>query len=29
MVTTKYGKENESIVYNLIYSKDGQQLHNH
>ena len=22
-VTTKYGKENESIVYNLIYSKDG------
>lgn len=22
-VTTKYGKENESIVFNLIYSKDG------
>lgn len=22
-VTTKYGKENESIVYNLIYEKDG------
>lgn len=22
-VTTKYGKENESVVYNLIYEKDG------
>ena len=23
LVTTKYGKENESIVYNLIFEKDG------
>lgn len=23
LLTTKYGKENESIVYNLIYEKDG------
>ena len=22
-VTTKYGKENESIVFNLIFEKDG------
>ena len=22
-VTTKYGKENESVVYNLIFEKDG------